>query len=295
MDFIELETFLAVAEQLNISKAAERLYVSQSTITHRLQRLEDELQYKLFLRQKGKRSMELTVRGEEFMSIASRWIELYQEMELLKFNYSKTLSVAAIDSVVLTILPDILRWITEPSNHVNVKIQTEHTPDIYRLVRNREVDIGFASTDASFPEVVTRPLFQQRFVLVKGCSSPEKVKHIHPKELDPSKEIFLPWGHDYMKWHEYWWQTGTPQISVDSVMTLTHFLYDENLWAIIPISCIKTVLRQYSLQVYELDDKPPDWVCYQVKHKYPNRQHIGGILTFDKLLSHFIETTELFI
>ena len=55
MDFIDLETYLAAADTLNLTKAADNLFVSQSTVTHRLKRLEDELQYKLFIRQKGKR------------------------------------------------------------------------------------------------------------------------------------------------------------------------------------------------------------------------------------------------
>ena len=63
MDFIDLETYLAAADTLNLTKAADNLFVSQSTVTHRLKRLEDELQYKLFIRQKGKRNIELTIRG----------------------------------------------------------------------------------------------------------------------------------------------------------------------------------------------------------------------------------------
>lgn len=113
MDFIELETFLAAAETLNLTKAAETLFVSQSTVTHRLKKLEEELQYKLFFRQKGKRSVILTLRGEEFMSIAKRWIALYQEMELLKHNVSKSLSIASVDSVILTALPPILRELSK--------------------------------------------------------------------------------------------------------------------------------------------------------------------------------------
>lgn len=294
MDFIEMETFLEVADSLNISKAAQRMYVSQSTITNRLQRLEKELQYSLFLRYRGKRTMELTARGEEFISIANRWMKLYQEMELLKISTSQSLTIASIDSVILTILPEPLRQTARIENRINIKIQTEHTANIYQFVRNREADIGFTSTDAAIPEVITKPMFRQRFVLIKPCKHPEKPKQIHPQELDSAYEIFLPWGHDYMKWHEYWWQTGFSHIKVDSVMTLTHFLDNENLWAILPVSCVNTVLKSCSIQVYEFIEGPPDWICYKVRHKHPRKQNLRSIQKFEEILENFSKETTLF-
>ena len=295
MDFIDLETYLAAADTLNLTKAADNLFVSQSTVTHRLKRMEDELQYKLFIRQKGKRNIELTIRGEEFMSIAQRWVALHKEMEQLKHSYSKALSIASIDSVITTILPEILKEISKKEYEVNVRIQTEHTPVIYDLVRSREADIGFASTDAGYPELITEPVFCQKFVLIKPCQCPGEPRQIHPSELDPSLEIFQPWGYDYMKWHDYWWPaTVTPHIKIDSVTALTNFLDDERYWSIVPLSSVKTILGSYHVQIYDIQDPPPDWVCYKVKHKYPNKQNIGGIRTFESIFNQFISNTDLF-
>lgn len=284
MDFIDVETFLAVADARNLTKAAENLYVSQSTVTHRLKNLEKELQYKLFLRQKGKRSIELTARGEEFMSIARRWVVLYQEMELLKSNVSKSLTIASVDSVILTVLPSILQEISKKEYGVNVSVQTEHSPKIYDLVRSGEADIGFVSADASIPEIDTRPVFQQKYVLIKPDRTPGDIRKIHPSELDPSYEIFEPWGYDYMKWHDYWWPTKTPHIKIDSLMALTPFLDNENYWAIVPESSLKTVLKQYSVQIYEIEEGPAERVYYMIKHKYPNKQSLAGIRTFEKIM-----------
>ncbi len=294
MDFIDVETFLAVADSRNLTKAAENLYVSQSTITHRLKKLEEELQYKLFLRQKGKRSIELTARGEEFMSIARRWIALYQEMELLKSSVSKSLAIASVDSVVLMVLPAILQEISKKEYGINVSVQTEHSPKIYDLVRSREADIGFVSADASIPEIETRPVFGQKYVLIKPDKSPGEIRQIHPSELDPACEIFEPWGYDYMKWHDYWWPTKTPHIKIDSLMALTPFLDNENYWAIVPVSSLKTVLGKYSVQIYEIQDGPPERVYYMIKHKYPNKQNLAGIRTFEKIMDAYLTKTDLF-
>ena len=55
MKLYDIQAFLAVAEHLTISKAAEELFVSQSTASHRIQNLEDELGVALIERQKGRR------------------------------------------------------------------------------------------------------------------------------------------------------------------------------------------------------------------------------------------------
>ena len=64
----EIATFLAIVKIGSISRAADLLYVSQSTISHRLSSLEAELGVQLILRQKGFRTIELTKDGEDFVS-----------------------------------------------------------------------------------------------------------------------------------------------------------------------------------------------------------------------------------
>jgi len=75
---------------------------------------------------------------------------------------------------------------------------------------------------------------------------------------------------------------------------LCHFFDDERYWAIIQLSCYKTILRNYSVQTFEILDLPPDWVCYKLTHKHPNPKSLVGIETFNKVFYDFIGTTELF-
>lgn len=295
MNFVELETFLVLADTKNLTKTAEHLYVSQSTITHRLRNLEDELQYKLFIRYRGKRMIELTERGEEFMMIARKWIALYREMELLKHHYTKTLSIAALDSVITTILPSVLNEISREKCGINVKIQTQHSGEIYQLVKKREVDIGFVTMNIQDPEIVVEEVFRQKYLLISPCKNPTKRKKIHPMDLDPSFEIFTSWGNAYDNWHEHWWSLTTPpHISVDSVAALQSFMDDERYWCVVHISALKMIQRNCSVQVYDLIEAPSDWVCYKIKHKYPNKKNIAGILAFEKIFEKFNKNNTLF-
>ena len=76
MTQVELSTFLAIVKYGSISLAAEKLYITQPAISRRLLSLENELGYALLERRKGKRAMELTPEGREFISVAQRWLSV---------------------------------------------------------------------------------------------------------------------------------------------------------------------------------------------------------------------------
>ncbi|WP_188400475.1 LysR family transcriptional regulator [Sporomusa sp. GT1] len=79
MEIVNVHAFLAVVNHGNFSKAAESLYVAQSVLTKRIQSLEKELQRLLFERQRGRRVVELTPSGMEFVPIARRFAAAWQD------------------------------------------------------------------------------------------------------------------------------------------------------------------------------------------------------------------------
>lgn len=77
MDIDGLKTFITLANTKNYTRAAEQLFVAQSTVTNRINELEKELNLSLFLR--NNRSVELTLEGEQFLLYAEKVIELTQQ------------------------------------------------------------------------------------------------------------------------------------------------------------------------------------------------------------------------
>ena len=95
-----IETFLTVLNYGSISSAANILHVAQSTVSTRIQQLEDELGTPLFLRNKGQRNIELTPYGNAFVPIASQWTSLWRDSQNLKTLANiNTLTVASVDAV----------------------------------------------------------------------------------------------------------------------------------------------------------------------------------------------------
>ena len=75
----DIEIFLLLARHRNLSRAAEIAHLAQSTISKRLQMLEERLGYPLLERGKGLKKVELTPHGEAFLPIAERWRDLERE------------------------------------------------------------------------------------------------------------------------------------------------------------------------------------------------------------------------
>lgn len=80
MTDMEIETFLTVLRSGSMTAAAQALYITQPTLSARLQTLEDEVGTPLFVRGKGLRRLELTEAGTRFLPLAQRWQRLMAEM-----------------------------------------------------------------------------------------------------------------------------------------------------------------------------------------------------------------------
>jgi len=99
MELRSLKYFVVVAEELNITRAAERLHMSQPPLSHQIQLLEDELGAQLFIR--GKRHLTLTNEGSILLRRAREIIDLEEhtcsEIKELKNGISGTLNISLVE------------------------------------------------------------------------------------------------------------------------------------------------------------------------------------------------------
>ena len=73
MTITDINIFLAIVQNHNITKTAQQLFLSQSTISHRLALLEKEIGKPLIIRGKGQKTVSLTPYGEDFIPLAKHW------------------------------------------------------------------------------------------------------------------------------------------------------------------------------------------------------------------------------
>ena len=105
MNLANIETFLCAARHQSLSVAASMLFLSQPTVSSRIQQLEEELGVLLLHRIKGVRSIELTPQGMAFLPLAERWVALDAETKrFAQQSFLTPLSIAGMDSLNVYLL-----------------------------------------------------------------------------------------------------------------------------------------------------------------------------------------------
>jgi DNA-binding transcriptional LysR family regulator len=153
MNIENIEAFVYVFHLGSFNKAAEALYLTQPSVSARIQSLEREFNAKLFNRE-GKQ-ISLTEKGKHFLPYAQNILESYREakfnMRQQELNHNE-LSIACSLSVSNYIIPEILPIFRQTFPDVVVKILTGHSDDVLKKVINKEVDFGIARA-VSHPKI----------------------------------------------------------------------------------------------------------------------------------------------
>ncbi len=172
MDLLQLEHFLAVAEEGNFTRAAERVCRTQPAVSQSIKKLEDEIGGPLFAR--DVHDIKLTDAGNTLLDYAQRMVRLRDEAmrrlaELRNLDQG-TLSIAAHESAAVYLLPGPLRGYLHRYPSIRVGIYRSRLDEIPRQVMDREVDIGFVKDQPAFHELHSILIHSDEMVLVASPS-----------------------------------------------------------------------------------------------------------------------------
>ena len=146
MEFQQLKGFYYSAKYGSLTKAAEKMSVTQSAISQQIKSLEEELDIKLFNRY-GPRK-ELTPDGKTFLSLISPLIDeidsLKRTFEDMKGNQKGILTIAATTFIIMNFLPLIIKKFTTTYPDVKFVILERRWTEIVNLAQAGEIDFGIA-------------------------------------------------------------------------------------------------------------------------------------------------------
>ncbi len=296
MNFLGIEAFLTIVETGSLTKAAESLYLSQSTISHRLKSLEQELNTTLIERKKGHQLINLTSKGEEFIHIAERWQALWKDTCMLQNTEPRlALSIGCVDSLSTYMFPPIYNQILNNKISIDLQVRTHQSGEIYHLLDNREIDVGFVLRQIVHKNIMIEPILNEKMVLIRRPTEDDSNQTFHPNELDSKNEFFLDWSPNYRAWHDFWWDSSKrPHAHIDTASLILNLMDDPKYWAIVPISMANAFKEITDFQIYNILEPPPNRIIYKLTHRYPKPSSIDSIKILDGFLKTFKCKTDLF-
>jgi DNA-binding transcriptional LysR family regulator len=288
----EIETYLAVIDTGSLSKAAERLSVTQTTVSKRLKSLEEQMGLTLIERGKGVRQIRMTPAGEAFCKLAEQWSLLTKEANILKSQGpTLALTIAAVDSLNVFIFPSLYQLLHSEQPLLKLEIRTLHSEEMYAMVENRQIDVAFTLRERSHNNVDVQAFFSTPMVVLSYSAKPgTRETVVQPHALDPEHELYIRWSTRFEAWHNRLWDPLLPsRIRLDSAHLLFSLLREPRQWAIVPRWVADAAKLRGSYQVRRLASQPPDYVCYKLTHQQPTTFTQKALSVFDGYAGHIQE------
>ncbi|WP_099467450.1 LysR family transcriptional regulator [Konateibacter massiliensis] len=141
----QLQYFIAIATTKNVTKAAQKLYVSQPALSSHIKQLETELKTQLFIRKH--RNVELTPAGELFLIRAKELLihqqNIINEIQALSKSQESDLRLGFMTGNIYRNIPDLLVTYKQENPSFSYSITNTSSVEIFEGVKNHTFDIGF--------------------------------------------------------------------------------------------------------------------------------------------------------
>ena len=162
MELRHLRYFCAVAKELNLTRAAEKLFIAQPPLTRQIKQLEEDLGAQLFVRHS--RGLTLTPAGQYFWQQAEQVLAkadvMIENTKRIAEQGQKTFSIGFVPSVFYGQLPALVRDLKQQTQ-ANIVLKDLKTGEQIEALKTGKIDIGFGRLLIPDAQVEQRTLFQE--------------------------------------------------------------------------------------------------------------------------------------
>ncbi len=185
MDIYQIRYFLAIAETGGFTKAAERLLVSQPSLSAGIKKLEQELGVILF--ERGGRRAVLTPAGQFFLTKAKSILTDYQAVlrELKTFKSQPVLRLGLLRTIRISSFAQLIGAFRQTYPNVAIELQDGGAIELQEQLALGDIDVLVTGLEGVEANGNSLPLFQQRIALAVASSHPlAQRKSVRLSELD---------------------------------------------------------------------------------------------------------------
>jgi DNA-binding transcriptional LysR family regulator len=192
-----------VAEELNFSRAAEKLFISQPPLSRQIKELELELKARLF--ERNNKRVVLTEAGKYFEKEVK---ELFQSLELISIktrkiseNVSGKYRIAYISSTFSGYISDLISHLTQKFPYVKFKLYEVPTAKQIAALELGKLDLGILRAPLSSPKIQTTLWFRDKYALVysnlKNCiNSDDDISRLNTENFIFFNKDYAPHFYD---------------------------------------------------------------------------------------------------
>ena len=185
MEFVQLTSFLRVAERGNVTVAAAELYLSQPAITQHIKSLEREMGVALF--ERTGRGMRLTATGAVLRDYAERSLALLEDaarrIDDIRNGTTGKLAIGAGVTTSIFHLPAWLRDFRREFPEVDITVATGKSREILDLVKSRKIEVGIVTSPIHDSSLTIMPIREEEIILVRGAGNTPAIPEIAIDDL----------------------------------------------------------------------------------------------------------------
>ena len=259
MDITLLKTFLEVAATGSFVSASDRLYVTQSAVSLRIQRLEDTLGKQMFTRSKA--GAELTNAGREFERYAQSMIRVWEEARqqvAIPAGFTRSLTIGAQYSLWPRLGFRLIDGLRAEMPDLNIRAELGMPDRLTRFLMEGIMQVGLFYMPQLRPGLVAEHVLEEELVLVASWPDPT---------MDlKGKYVFVDWGPEFVTAHALALPDLTnPGLTFSLGAMVAEFVVNRDGAAYLPARYVKKYLD--SGQLHLVPDAPrfpyPVWAVWR--------------------------------
>jgi DNA-binding transcriptional LysR family regulator len=190
MELYQLRSFAAVAELGHLTRAAERLHVSQPAVSAQIKALEDELGVNLFERVSS--GMVLTAAGRKLLPAAEKVLDAAQTLRsrarALQGEVVGRARVGTVSDPEFTRVGEFLAHALQAHPLLEIEIHHEVSGAAFEKVRDGELDASFYYGSLEHADIVAVPLLDYAYRIVAPGAWGDRIRHASWEEI-----VQMPW------------------------------------------------------------------------------------------------------
>lgn len=193
MDIDQARTFLTITAHGSFVEASRQLHLTQSTVSARIQRLEEELGTRLFTRNRSGAS--LTLAGKRFHEYAKRLVltaDQARDEVGLPEHYRASVRIGGRIALWEGILPQWVGWMRQQATDVVIRSEIGFEEDLMNRLIEGSLDLALMYTPRHTPGLIVEHLFDETLILVSSRAD----------DIGPGEDyVYIEWGPNFYAQH----------------------------------------------------------------------------------------------